>query len=256
MSPQQPQSSTPSSSASSSSSAGKTNNNNNNNNNGISFTITHMNANHQDSLAYYLRVYNGVSAAEASTATLETITLSDLVLRTNHHHNHNTGTRYTVALDPPLQSFSETRARLVAMHKECLERLDLSDIKITAYRVPSRPGDILAFLICLSGILAFSRRENLLPGGWVCEGLRLETGWWWPQGFAGFCARMQPAVLAFTLVVHAFEASVLAYTRLRRHGVALGSRVWWAWVLSTLIEGFQGFKRFDRLVREEEAKKK
>ncbi|OJK02730.1 hypothetical protein ASPACDRAFT_40045 [Aspergillus aculeatus ATCC 16872] len=247
MSPLPPQSPT-SSSGSSSSSAGKTNNN------GIAFTITHMNANHQDSLAYYLRVYNGVSAAEASTATLETITLSDLVLRTNH--NHNTGNRYTVALDPPLQSFSETRARLVAMHKECLERLNLSDIKITTYRVPSRPGDILAFLICLSGILAFSRRENLLPGGWVYEGLRLETGWWWPQGFAGFCARMQPAVLAFTLVVHAFEASVLAYTRLRRHGVALGSRVWWAWVLSTLIEGFQGFKRFDRLVREEEAKKK
>ncbi|RAH83620.1 hypothetical protein BO86DRAFT_387886 [Aspergillus japonicus CBS 114.51] len=241
MTPPQPQSSSPSSS--SSSSAGK-------NNNGISFTITHMNANHQDSLAYYLRAYNGVSAAEASTATLETITLSDLVIRTK-----NNGNRYTVALDPPLQSFSETRARLVAMHKECLERLRLSDIQITTYRVPSRPGDVLAFLICLSGILAFSRQQNLLPGGWVYEGLRLETGWWWPRGFAGFCARMQPAVLAFTLVVHAFEASVLAYTRLRKHGVALGSAVWWAWVLSTLVEGFQGFKRFDRLVREEEAKK-
>ncbi|PYH79897.1 hypothetical protein BO82DRAFT_355893 [Aspergillus uvarum CBS 121591] len=240
MSPPQPQSSSPSSS-----SAGKSNN-------GISFTITHMNANHQDSLAYYLRAYNGVSAAEASTATLETITLSDLVIRTKN----NGGNRYTVALDPPLQSFSETRARLVAMHKECLERLHLSDIKITTYRVPSRPGDVLAFLICLSGILAFSRRENLLPGGWVYEGLRLETGWWWPQGFAGFCARMQPAVLAFTLVVHAFEASVLAYTRLRKHGVALGSGVWWAWLLSTMVEGFQGFKRFDRLVREEEAKQK
>ncbi|PYH41426.1 DUF2470 domain-containing protein [Aspergillus saccharolyticus JOP 1030-1] len=232
---QQPQSSSPSPTPS---------------NNGISFTITHMNANHQDSLSYYLRVYNGVSAGEASTATLETITLSDLVIRTADKN------RYTVPLDPPLQSFSETRARLVAMHKDCLDKLGLSDIKITTYHAPSRPSEVITFLVCLSGILAFSRRANLLPGGWVYEGLRLGSGWWWPRWFAAFCASMQPAVLTFVLVVHAFEAAMLAYTRLRKHGVALGSGAWWGWVLSTIIEGYGGFQRFDRVVREEEAKKK
>ncbi|RAL09816.1 DUF2470 domain-containing protein [Aspergillus homomorphus CBS 101889] len=218
--------------------------------NGITFTINHMNTSHRDSLTYYLRVYNNVSPSEASTATLESITLQDLIIRTANAN------RYIVPFDPPLQSFSETRARLVAMHRDCLAQLGLSDTKITNYQFPSTPLEILIFLVCLSGLVAFTRREHFLPGGWVYEGLRLGSGWWWPRGFAAFCAMMQPFVLRFLVTVHAGEAAWLAYSRLRRHGVGFAGFVWWAWLVSTFVEGAQGFKRFDRLVASKEGEGK
>ncbi|PWY82907.1 integral membrane protein [Aspergillus heteromorphus CBS 117.55] len=211
----------------------------------IAFTITHMNANHQDSLSAYLQVYCDVSARAAQSARLEDISLSDLVIRTTHDN-----TRYTVPLSPPMQSFSESRTRLVAMHKECLARLGRSDITITTYRRPEGK-EIFLFALCVSAYVAFWHRGNFLPGAWVYETVGLAA----VPGFARVCYKAQPLVLAILGGSHVVEASLLTVKRLRRYGVPVLSWVWCAWVVSNLIEGFTVWMRFDRVVKEERAKR-
>ncbi|PYH93892.1 integral membrane protein [Aspergillus ellipticus CBS 707.79] len=210
----------------------------------ITFTITHMNANHQDSLSAYLQVYCHVSARDAQSARLESLTLSDLLISA-------AGTRYTVPISPPMANFSESRTRLVAMHKECLARLGRSDITITSYR-PPEGKEIFFFFVCVSAFVGFWQRSNFLPGAWVYETVGLRA----VPGFADLCYRAQPVVFAILAGSHTLEASLLTVKRLRRHGVPVLSGVWCAWVLSNLIEGFTVWLRFDRLVREERARGK
>ena len=79
-------------------------------------------------------------------------------------------------------------------------------------------------------------------------------------GFARFCYRVQPLVLYGMIVVHGSEAGHMARSRLQRHGVRRFSGLWWKWVLTTFVEGFTNFIRFDECVeevrREREAAKK
>lgn len=99
-----------------------------------SFIIKHMNTSHADSLSLYLRAYCGVSAHFAHPAILQDISHSDLLITAK-------GTRYSVPINPPMTSLAETRARVVAMHKDSLQRLGLSDITIAEYRPPAgAPG--------------------------------------------------------------------------------------------------------------------
>jgi hypothetical protein len=70
--------------------------------------------------------------------------------------------------------------------------------------------------------------------------------------FAHFCYTIQPALITAMLAIHVAEAAWMHATRLRRYNVPLLSRVWWAWMLSTFVEGVGAFQRLDALVREEE----
>ena len=202
------------------------------------FIIKHMNADHQKSLAMYLRVYCHVSTSEAKSARLEDISLSDLLLSAR-------GTRYTVPLDPPMASFSETRGRVVAMHKECLQKLGLSDITINEYRAPRGMGAV-GFAVCLAAIVGFCQRDNFLPGSLVYETIGLDTF----PAMARFCYKVQPPVFIFLIGAHVIEATLLAFKRLKPHGVPFLSTTWIAWVLSTVVEGFGAWIRFDAMVRE------
>lgn len=202
------------------------------------FIIKHMNADHQKSLAMYLRVYCHVSASEAKSARLEDISLSDLLLSAR-------GTRYNVPLDPPMASFSETRGRVVAMHKECLQRLGISDITINEYRAPRGVGAV-GFAVCLAAIVGFCRRDNFMPGSLVYEMIGLDNF----PAMSQICYKVQPLVFSFLVGVHIIEAALLAVKRLKPHGVPFLSAVWISWVLSTVIEGFGAWVRFDGMVRE------
>ncbi|KAE8396599.1 hypothetical protein BDV23DRAFT_143134 [Aspergillus alliaceus] len=208
-----------------------------------SFIINHMNADHQKSLAMYLRVYCDVAAGDAKSARLEDITLSDLLISAK-------GTRYSVPLDPPMKTFSDTRPRVVAMHKECLQRLGLSDIVIKEYRAP-RGLEAVNFGMVVATLLVFSRGSNFLPGSFFYESVGLGRF----PAFAQFCHSVQAIPLVLLLGIHAMEAVLLSVNRLKRHGVPFLSGVWFAWIASIIIEGVFTFKRFDRMVKEEEEKR-
>ena len=58
------------------------------------------------------------------------------------------------------------------------------------------------------------------------------------------------------LATHISEAVYLARTRLRKHQVKTGSRIWWSWVISNFIEGVSAIQRFDAVVQDKEEKKR
>ena len=65
----------------------------------------------------------------------------------------------------------------------------------------------------------------------------------------GILQNFSPHLLVIVLAIHVFETGFIQQTRLRKHGVAVGSGVWFAWIASTFFEGFGSIKRFDREVR-------
>ncbi|KAB8221683.1 Protein of unknown function DUF2470 [Aspergillus parasiticus SU-1] len=208
-----------------------------------SFIINHMNADHQKSLAMYLRVYCNVADGDAKAARLEDITLSDLLISAK-------GTRYSVPLDPPMKTFSDTRQRVVAMHKECLERLGLSDIIIKEYRAP-RGWEAINFAVVVATLIVFSRGSNFQPGSLLYETAGLDRF----PAFTQFCHTVQPIPGTLLLGIHAIEVVLLAVKRLKPHGVPFLSGVWIAWVATIMIEGVFAFRRFDRMVKEEQVKR-
>lgn len=214
-----------------------------------SFIIKHMNTDHQDSLSLYLQVYNNVSASTSKTAYLSDLTLSDLLITTSDNNGNNV-TRYTVPLTPPMKSFSETRSRVVAMHHHCLTKLGLSDITITEYR-PPRGTEAIGLAFCVFVYVLFSRRSNFVPGSMVYDRwLHLAPS------ASEFCYSIQPKLFYGLLGTHILEAvAFTALQRLRPHRVPFLSRLWFAWVVSTLFEGFVAWKRFDEMVKEKRAER-
>ncbi|KAL2868872.1 DUF2470 domain-containing protein [Aspergillus lucknowensis] len=207
------------------------------------FIIKHMNTDHSRSLSLYLRAYCSVSKSAAASPTLEDVRLTDLIISTPN------GSRYIIPFKPPLSDLSETRPRVVAMHKESLRRLGLSDTKITTYAPPRTAGEIFGFAFCLSILVGYARRANFEPGSLLYEGAGLAR---FPR-FTAFSHAYQPWIWGVLVVLHGLETIVLlAYLRLRKYNVKLFSRLWWVWTILGFVEGFPAWKRFDTLVKEAE----
>jgi Protein of unknown function (DUF2470) len=224
--------------------------------------ITHMNADHASSLSLFARHYCKLPTAQARTAQLTDIELTHLVISTTtaapftNYATNRTVARNYIALAPPLSSFAEARARLVAMHAEALASLGLSDIAVTQYQPPQSPFHVFVFTLCLWTWISFCYRPNLLPTAPV----KLIYAFWslggyWPA-LASFMHYIQPVPITIMIVVHSAEAIYFTSTRLRKHQVQTGSAVWWSWVFSNLVEGVGAFQRFDAIVRDKEEEKK
>ncbi|KAL3463420.1 hypothetical protein BJX64DRAFT_257265 [Aspergillus heterothallicus] len=206
------------------------------------FIIKHMNADHSRSLSLYLRAYCNLSAKAAASATLEDVRLDDLLISTP------TGGRFMIPFSPPLKDFSEARPRVVAMHKESLRRLGLSDTKITTY-APPRGGQIIGFALCLAVLVGYSRRENFAPGSLLYESAGLAR---FPR-FTDFSYNYGPLVWGVLAFLHGFEAVVLlGWQRLRKYNVKAFSGLWWVWMVLGFVEGFPAWMRFDALVKKAE----
>ena len=149
---------------------------------------------------------------------------------------------------------------MVRMNREALTALGLSDTKIDEYVPPRMGWQVALFGLCLVSFVSFSplgaadlgrdavhSRVNLLYMFWSVGGLVPELSY--------FAHDVATYVFVFIVVAHGGEAGWLAYSRLRKHRVPVGTLVWWQWVLSCYIEGFGAFVRFDRLVREKEQEK-
>ena len=212
--------------------------------------IKHMNADHQASLTQYLEHYCKIPSRLASTAQLDDIELSYLIISSS-----NGQTRNLIPLSPPMASWSEARERMVVMHHEALTGLGLSDITVTEYRAP-RNFHALVFGVCLWTYISFSRRANFLPGR---DHFNLYPFWsvlGYLPSLAEFCYIVQPLIIVLMVAIHAVEATFMVRSRLRKHVVEVFSVLWWTWVGSSFIEGYGAFQRFDAIVKEKEDKKK
>lgn len=208
------------------------------------FIIKHMNADHGASLEIFLQAFNDVSRGDAHGAQMEDLGLGNLIIRAN-------GTRYSVPIDPPMKDFTETRSRMVTLHKDSLQKLGRSDVMLTKYIPPHGFLQILVFGLCLFTYVSCFRRSNLLPGSFVYEYL----GYKYVPDFAYFVYTIQPLLLSLMVAIHIFECTLLTFTKLKPHGVPVFSGLWFVWTASCFIEGAGAFQRIGQFAKEEQAKR-
>ncbi|CRG90301.1 hypothetical protein PISL3812_07344 [Talaromyces islandicus] len=212
----------------------------------------HMNADHRDTLGFFLQVYCLVCPIEAESAELEEIRLSGMTITTSSSNcppSTSQKTHYFVPFEPQLSSLSQVRQQVVSMHHHSLKALGRSDITITEYRRP-RGFAAVIFTACILTFTAFARRANFLEGSSLYTLVLRHV-----PGFAVFCYRIQPLLMTLMIGIHLSEAIYLWLYRLRPHNIAFGSRLWFCWFVNDFIEGYTALQRFDGLVAEERAKK-
>ncbi|KAH1303246.1 hypothetical protein KXX11_002256 [Aspergillus fumigatus] len=141
-----------------------------------------------------------------------------------------------------MTSLAETRARVVAMHKDSLQRLGLSDITIAEYR-PPQGLQVVSLVLVVATLVVFGRRSNFLPESAFYETVGLDR---YPV-FTRFCYDVAPVVVGLLLGSHLVEATLLAVKRLRPHGVRFASGLWVVWIVSNFVEGFPAWRRFDEM---------
>ncbi|KAI1471876.1 uncharacterized protein F4812DRAFT_415870 [Daldinia caldariorum] len=206
--------------------------------------ISHMNADHYRELEHYLRAFNGLPASAARGAQLTDMTTETMTIRTA------SGATHSVSIKPPLASAAEARVRLVDMATEALQKLGLSDIRISTITPPRGIGaatfiGVSLYVVCVATLplvrpstAAWAFLDQYFPFGGVAR-------YFW----------VVRAILVPTVVLHLFEAWWMARSRLTKHGVDAYSKLWLLWIADTLMEGYPAMVRFDGLVKTERKKK-
>jgi hypothetical protein len=202
--------------------------------------INHMNAKQTGTLVLYLKVYCRFHPESVDSIKMVDITFSDMIISTR-------GTHYCVPIDPPMKSLHDARRRLIDMRNHCLTTLGLSVIMVKEYRIPHGIS-LLGVAILLALYALFSQRSNFLPGS-IVYSLIFER----MPSFSKFCYKIQPIFIPTIFAIHAVEACYLA-TQLRRYHVPFLSKLWLAWIVSSLIDGIFTLERFGAILREERLK--
>ncbi|KAG9887851.1 hypothetical protein KCV05_g11370, partial [Aureobasidium melanogenum] len=201
--------------------------------------ISHMNADHHDSVIRYLENYHHLPSYQAYNGKISDVSLEYIAFEC-------AGMKYRTPLDPPMSSFREARERLVQMDKECIEALDRSDITIKEFIAPTGLYLVL-FVIVSTTLVAFRTRTNFESGSFISAMV--------PKSFARFCWTIQPFIWYGMLAIHGAETWYMARGRLRKHNINIRSRVWWLWTATTFIEGVGAYNRFDNMVHKKRAEK-
>ncbi|POR37947.1 Uncharacterized protein TPAR_01854 [Tolypocladium paradoxum] len=203
--------------------------------------ISHMNQSHTRELAHYLRHFAGASRRAASSPSLRDVTLQGMRIRAG-------GTDYAVPFTPPLDAWSDVKARIIEMDATARRGLGISDVYITEY-VPPQGFDLVVF----GAVLLYFSSVASLP--WIVPG----SGLWktltavFPGGPEWF--RWSARVLFFPVVaIHSTEA-FLFDRKLQRHGVDRWSGLWWLWVSTCFVEGVCSFRRTNKMIAQKRAQK-
>ncbi|KAL9050703.1 MAG: hypothetical protein Q9162_006477 [Coniocarpon cinnabarinum] len=205
--------------------------------------LSHMNADHADSLVVYLQYYHGLSSFSARKARLTDISPVRMEIRISPN------AIYRIPFDPPLADWSETRGRVVAMDQEARTSLGISNITVKKYVRPDKAWQwTILFAVAFTFMLLGRGREALSP---TTGGITAPLKDRFPGAFA-WLYKIQPLVLYPTLAIHLAEAVIMDQTRLAKHNVPRGGRLWWTWVLMTFLGGFPNFWRFDALIDAEQ----
>ena len=211
---------------------------------------THMTADHSSSLSLYLQYYSKIPAKYTTSPVMDDITLDYMTITSSFG-------RTLIPFTPPMQSYSEARARLASMHVDSLHGLGYSDITVSTW-TPPQGFHLILFITCAIIFVSFRTRLSFISPS--DGGSRFWYAFWSASGNLPQLARLnyviQPYLLAFMIVVHGGEAGWLAWSRLRKHQVKTFGVVWFTWVVDCFIEGFGCFERFDQIVREKEEAKK
>jgi hypothetical protein len=179
--------------------------------------------------------------AQITDITHEAITIQTSVLPIPLNYIIPFTLTHTLPLEPPLTSLSEARTRLIEIDQESRAALGRSTLTIDTYAPPATPFHIFVFALCLSTFIMLSRDAFVSPGGWAYEAFLKRI-----SGLAEFTQWARVTILGLMVVIHSTEAYFMA-GRCKKYGVGIGTGAWWLWEISTFIEGFGAFQRYEPL---------
>ncbi len=203
--------------------------------------ISHMNKDHTYEISHYLRAYNGLSVSAARNPQITDLTLDSMAIR-------SASGSHVVRISPPMGALTDSRVRLIEMAHAARKQLGLSDIRISTFARPAGFG-IVTFI----GVTAYFFCAATL---WLVQP---DTPIWdvldavYPFGAAGYTWLVK-TIFAPVMIIHVTEAWWMARTRLAKHGIEEGSKVWWLWVIDTFLGGLPSMYKFDALVEAERQK--
>jgi len=212
--------------------------------------VAHMNAEHQASLALYLRRFAHLPATHpdvcSSPVNMASISTSAMTLVAT-----GSSREYVVPFNPPLASLADARVRLVAMDEECRQVLRLPQKQ----QQQQQDNDMqhASHPVVIREFLPPSAIELLL---WSAVGVMMLLMLYLPWLPDGWFKTILATIWRPVLAIHVAEAVWMHYSRLHRYGVPAGSGLWWIWTVTTFVGGYGGFRRFDRLVARETSKTK
>lgn len=230
-------------------------------------TIAHMNKDHTEDMSAILRHYSHLSAAEAEGAEMLDLNLTSMSIR-SVSGTHN------VRISPPMDSWDDRRAKLVAMTTDARKALGLDDDNEgtashpapdteqispgPSARPSARPAAAPRYVppqgtdwISFAGVSFYFLCAGLVYGGLVTpasptwtalEALRF------PRGPVAFIWLVEVLFLP-VLAIHVAEAWYMDRSRLAPAGVPRGSRAWLLWVGNAFLEGIPAYRRWDRTVK-------
>lgn len=212
--------------------------------------LTHMTADHADSLALFLRHYCHLPASQVpinpilptGTIKLEDIDLDHMII------THPNG-RNLVPIKPPMKSMSESRERLVSMHEECLSGLGLADFKVDKFVYPNKPWQWITHFAVFMTLFTFAfwPSSAFLPGSRQFPAL-----FWSFGGLANWNARLAAIIKDYVLIpillIHVAEAAYFSRNKLRKYWVERFTGLWWKWTGCVFLGGVAGMSRFDDYV--------
>lgn len=199
--------------------------------------MSHMNKDHTYELSHYLRAFNGVSSSAARNPQLTDLALDSMSIR-------STGGSHVVRIAPPMASLMDSRVRMIEMAQEAQQKLGLSSIRIATYAPPAGGGVVSFAGVALYFFCAATLGLGLVrPGTAAWEALDA----FFPFGAEGYTWLVK-AIFVPVLVIHVSEAWWIARTRLAKHGIETGTKLWLLWVADTFLEGLPAMWRFDALV--------
>ncbi|EUC66101.1 50S ribosomal protein L3, partial [Rhizoctonia solani AG-3 Rhs1AP] len=214
--------------------------------------IRHMNEDHHDALVDYLRFYLKVPAHEAATAELVDINNGGMKV-TRITETNGFPTPIVVPIDPPMNSLSQARERLIAMSFEAIEGLGRSRWRVESYPKPSLAGVMYGAVAGITLALTLFPNETLRPGAKARQLVLFDS-----ENVARWLYIYQREIRSLIMGSAVYTAIMPIRRRLQRHSYMSGWGQWLAWFTVALFEGPIACVSFDNNVKsiESQASKK
>lgn len=208
----------------------------------IARIITHMNKDHTLSLYDYLGHYCRTELDPSSpdtTIKMLSITLDRLILEYTCP-TFNLPVKAEVKINPPMESFTEARTKLVSMAKEAAASRGFATHQIDRFVGPFSPAQLVVAAVTLLYV----------PG--------VRDVWLWFLPVSVLQSSVMAAFIAYpwtvftaAVSVHVMEAVFVLRPLLNKWRVPLGTRC--LWYASNLVEGYSTIMRFKDLVYKTES---
>ncbi|KAH7340204.1 hypothetical protein B0J17DRAFT_309689 [Rhizoctonia solani] len=205
--------------------------------------IRHMNEDHHDSLVDYLRFYAKLPAHEAATAELVDINNGGMNI-TRITEPNGPPRPIVVVIEPPMNSLSQARERLVAMAFEAMEGLGRSRWRVESYPKPSLLGVLYGVVLGTTLALTLFPNETLRPGAKARQLVLFDS-----DRVARWLYTYQREIRSIIMGSAAYTAIMPMRRRLQRHSYKSGWGQWLAWFAAALFEGPVACKSFDSNVK-------